>query len=82
MLGLGSNVTINILLIPSIGAVGASIASSVSYALTLAVMVLWLARAENRTIYDIMLVRWSDYPEVRAALRRALFRAQRDRDDV
>lgn len=66
--GLVSNVALNLALIPRLGAVGVAIASSISYALTIVVIMVHVVRAESRPLADFVLVRRTDLQRVRGVI--------------
>jgi O-antigen/teichoic acid export membrane protein len=67
--GLVANVLLNITLIPPLGAMGAAISSTVSYGITLAIMLSFVIKTNGISILDVILVNNEDLKKVRAALQ-------------
>jgi O-antigen/teichoic acid export membrane protein len=67
-IGVTANIAINVILIPRYAAMGAAIASAISYSATFICIALWTARSDGQTIRQLLLVRADDW---RIAIRRA-----------
>lgn len=68
--GLVGNVGLNIVLIPGFGGIGAAIASAVSYGLTCGWLLVWLAKIEEKSPVDTLVLSASDVRGVYSAVRR------------
>jgi O-antigen/teichoic acid export membrane protein len=67
--GLVANVALNVLLLPSLGVVGASVASSVAYVGVSAAWIAWALRASRTSLREAFAPRASDVQTIRDAWR-------------
>jgi O-antigen/teichoic acid export membrane protein len=74
----GINVLANLVVIPRWGAVGAALASSVSYAVSSSAIVLWVARAADRPFTDGLIISSADVRWVLNLLVPRFFRGRKE----
>jgi O-antigen/teichoic acid export membrane protein len=70
LIGLTATLTLDLLLIPRVGAVGAAFASTVSYSMSAIVTLLWARRLSGLPVHTFVFVRRADVALVLAAVRR------------
>jgi O-antigen/teichoic acid export membrane protein len=71
---LAVNIPANVILIPRFGAAGAAAASSISYAVAAAVVIVWFVVSTGVGVRDVVMPRAGDFREFGAAALRALRR--------
>jgi O-antigen/teichoic acid export membrane protein len=81
LLGLGTNIVLNLALIPGWGIAGAALATTISYSTTSFLLLFFFLRESRMKLMDSLIIKRSDIAEIIEVAQRVLL-PQKARDDV